>query len=571
MKKQLFNKITGKLNLYGISFLFAFILVMLGQMTTSEAVIAPASYVIYKGGTTYYAQNGQTGVNDYSGTDAATVIQNVIDALINGGLIILKNATYVIATPVSLDSSISVQGESRAGTIIQAAASIGGTGTRGLFELDDFGVTTTPITNVYIGNMTFDLTTNTDAYIKAIGQRAYRPVQNLLIEKINMDLDTEHNGIVLENLGISSTIASYNITIKDIFTRNGSGTVNLYLNASAASSLYYNVKIENLYNLIDVNGVGDDRVAIIGNFPAGGGVAEVRGVSIRDVYVFVASTVTSGLIQGVKFDTGANCYLHDMLVDGVFFVNAPSGTIGQAVSSILGGNSFFQNATISNVFSKNGGGIKMFISRRDPNPFIIIEKFAMYNLQDTIAGIEVYDPQGPSGDETVIIRNGSLFNAATIAGNLPVGIMFTGGSLQGGSGIISIEGVFINSFSRGISNNLNESGSLYTSTWTNIFVENCNLANNGSNLSAVGNFQVRTTPAISLAGVTGITVGASPFTYTNNDNVPEAIYIDGGTVSDIKKNGTTIFTSTQKTIWLEPGESITVTYSQVPTMRKDQK
>lgn len=43
-----------------------------------------ASYIIFKDGTTIKAKNGSTGGIDFSGTDAATVIQNTLDALTNG-------------------------------------------------------------------------------------------------------------------------------------------------------------------------------------------------------------------------------------------------------------------------------------------------------------------------------------------------------------------------------------------------------------------------------------------------------------------------------------------------------
>ena len=71
----------GKKNLRSILFL---LIVSVWITNTAEAVIAPASYVIYKNGTTYYAQNGQTGVNDYSGTAASTVIQSALNALTSG-------------------------------------------------------------------------------------------------------------------------------------------------------------------------------------------------------------------------------------------------------------------------------------------------------------------------------------------------------------------------------------------------------------------------------------------------------------------------------------------------------
>jgi hypothetical protein len=72
-------------------------------------------------------------------------------------------------------------------------------------------------------------------------------------------------------------------------------------------------------------------------------------------------------------------------------------------------------------------------------------------------------------------------------------------------------------------------------------------------------------------GVASITVTASPFTYTNNDNVPENIYMSGGTVSSVVKNAITIYTSSPNDMWLEPGESIIVTYTVIPTMTKDRK
>jgi len=68
-----------------------------------------ASYVIFKEAGVYYAKNGSTGAIDYSGTDAATVIQSAIDALseytwdtITGkrGLIVIKDGTYEITSTI---------------------------------------------------------------------------------------------------------------------------------------------------------------------------------------------------------------------------------------------------------------------------------------------------------------------------------------------------------------------------------------------------------------------------------------------------------------------------------------
>ena len=72
-------------------------------------------------------------------------------------------------------------------------------------------------------------------------------------------------------------------------------------------------------------------------------------------------------------------------------------------------------------------------------------------------------------------------------------------------------------------------------------------------------------------GVSSITVNSSPFTYTNQDTVPEAIYIVGGTVTQISKNSVPLFQTTNVTLWLEPGESITITSSVSPSMYRDRK
>lgn len=73
-------------------------------------------------------------------------------------------------------------------------------------------------------------------------------------------------------------------------------------------------------------------------------------------------------------------------------------------------------------------------------------------------------------------------------------------------------------------------------------------------------------------GATTVTVGASPFTYVNNDNVTEALYIRSGTISDISKNAIPIWgPGTDRVVILEPEESVTITYSSAPVVVKDRK
>lgn len=60
-----------------------------------------------------------------------------------------------------------------------------------------------------------------------------------------------------------------------------------------------------------------------------------------------------------------------------------------------------------------------------------------------------------------------------------------------------------------------------------------------------------------------VTPGASPWTYTAGSS-PETAYINAGTVSAIAVAGVNVFTSTGKTVNLEPAQTLTLTYTVAP-------
>jgi hypothetical protein len=66
-------------------------------------------------------------------------------------------------------------------------------------------------------------------------------------------------------------------------------------------------------------------------------------------------------------------------------------------------------------------------------------------------------------------------------------------------------------------------------------------------------------------GLAYATVGASPYTYTAGHK-PETLYIIGGTVSAVSTLGQTMFSSTDRTIPLQPNQAVTVTYSVAPAL-----
>jgi hypothetical protein len=85
-----------------------------------------ASYTVFIDGTTIKARNGTTGAIDYSGTDAAWVIQSAINSLSNGGKIFIKRGTYLISQTLTNIEGIFIEGEGfgTGGTTLQLNADV---------------------------------------------------------------------------------------------------------------------------------------------------------------------------------------------------------------------------------------------------------------------------------------------------------------------------------------------------------------------------------------------------------------------------------------------------------------
>lgn len=72
----------------------------------------PASYTIWKDGSTYRAECNLKDGTDYSGTNALTIVQSAIDALPNGGRIVVRAAVYEMATPPTITTdNLCIEGE----------------------------------------------------------------------------------------------------------------------------------------------------------------------------------------------------------------------------------------------------------------------------------------------------------------------------------------------------------------------------------------------------------------------------------------------------------------------------
>ena len=73
----------------------------IGATVEPGSLAQGCSYVVYIDVSSILAKNCKTGANDYSGTVAATVINNAIGALpATGGRVILKDGSYTITTTI---------------------------------------------------------------------------------------------------------------------------------------------------------------------------------------------------------------------------------------------------------------------------------------------------------------------------------------------------------------------------------------------------------------------------------------------------------------------------------------
>ena len=116
MKSERIKKLS--LKTYAIALIIAFFvgLVLGGAIAYSQSsnenitidsgsFTETASYVIFKVGDTYYVKNGTTGEIEFSGTNAATVINYAINHVpVKCSVIYIKSGVYVLNSPVEITS-----------------------------------------------------------------------------------------------------------------------------------------------------------------------------------------------------------------------------------------------------------------------------------------------------------------------------------------------------------------------------------------------------------------------------------------------------------------------------------
>ena len=141
----------------------------------------PASYTVWKDGTTYRAECLKKGGTDYSGTDAYTVINSALQA--STGKIFLKDAVYSMSNYLLVENPLQIVGESKTGTIL------------------DFS-TTTPATNRII------IKDNNGAQIRNLKVTGVGTLSGIMVAGTS-------NNILVDNVWVLNNGTGYCLNVTD--------------------------------------------------------------------------------------------------------------------------------------------------------------------------------------------------------------------------------------------------------------------------------------------------------------------------------------------------------------------
>jgi len=95
-----------------------------GETSIPHLGIAPSYTVYIKSSVIYAIASPESGLSDYSGSSAATVIQNAINDLTSGGKILIKVGTYRSTKALTLKKNCVLQGENAESTVLQTTTGI---------------------------------------------------------------------------------------------------------------------------------------------------------------------------------------------------------------------------------------------------------------------------------------------------------------------------------------------------------------------------------------------------------------------------------------------------------------
>lgn len=514
---------------------------------------------------------GALGDNSH---DDTTAIQNAINAAsaAGGGTVLIPAGTFKTTAAIQPLSNVCIKGMG------SGVTTVAGNGTNfGIFV--NQAVIGAPTTDIEICDMKIDgtnVTTGTpntgykaiyiqySVRLKIHGVYAY----NTYATGIGIDflVDSEVDRCVVDSCGVRGVAAGM-----------GTGANGIGIGTGA-----YAVESWVVSNCI-AKGTGNNGIMMEDQFH-----------TTRSAYM----TVSNCISYGGKFG-----FLNSG-VDGVSFVNcwaANNTNVGfQALTGDIGSlvNNFNpRNINFIGCFSMNNGtGVAsdgfLIRDQKPDGSFVNVLLDSCTSVGNTSAGYEIRDVASITMNNCTAQMNNShgalVYSTDAIA---PLkNLLINGGQYYNNSqsSAGASDGIRVGSSGAGTSDNLVICNTMCydnqgtqtqghgisiagTTNNTNIFIHDNDLRNNKTSAFSSGSIAtlvLRDNQGYNPVGQSSISVTASPFTYTAG-NSPEDVYITGGTVSGVVKGSTTLAGASPAAIHLEPNQSITVTYSVLPTMVKD--
>lgn len=318
---------------------------------------------------------------------------------------------------------------------------------------------------------------------------------------------------------------------------------------------------------------------------------------IQDGYMFGPATAPGTGSAGILVDGGNDTYINQVTMDapaaqqpqaGIQVTQTGALNItdcdiihhtadllinpgnGQSVASVYAVNSYFDTAVRGVSIAPTGNGIVIrlhfigcWTSSHTDSGFVV-----QSTSTGVLDGIEIiaHHAIGNTGSGA-LINNGTTNPSTTkIIGGEFCGNGQNGIAIGPGDVNFSIIGAHCGAYAGQPGNG--QWGILIAAGASNQYViQGCHLLGNTSGTISDGG--TGSTKFIeNNIGVTGVqttpTVGASPWTYANSTARHQTAYINGGTVSIVSVNGSNVFTQTNCTVRIPPGQSMTITYSAAP-------
>lgn len=464
----------------------------------------------------FYSVRNQGAVLDGI-TDDAAIVQSMHDNLpAKGGVIFIPGTICLSTVNISKQCTIIGQGKYTNGTTV-----IPKNTNSNIFNLTGSGIK--------VANMAFlPNTTQTGGSFILINTTAS------MIEIVDISMNNWFRGIICS--GISD------IKLSGLRLSNG-------IPGTGVSILINSGVVVRMYDIVETNALGSEPLA---------GLIISNGGDITGIYCQFIHNIT-----GVNIDPG-----NGQVVASVYFwklVCDNNKTRGFLASPIAAGG-VIQRCTLDNGwYSSTGNSTNtgLFGLELDTNSNGgVIDGFDINNSE-----IFLNDSHGlvvtGSGTKNVKIIGNKIAGNGT--GNANDGLLISQGATDitvslnrvGPCGSINANGAYgIHSIGAN-GNNITVTNNDVTGAVT----AGINMAGTGTGRRVSGN------SGYNPVGTFGITVSASPFTYTAADT-PETIFIVGGTVSVVRVNGFNIFAATNCTVTLAPGQTVIVTYSALPIMIK---